>query len=384
MRYDDMSYDDMRYDDMSYDDMSNSTLRSSSSMSNLLDESGGSSFNRAPPPAPPPPFSFSNAQPGHHKRAESNSNDKDAEIIRTRDPALLAKCDIVVDVGGEFDPKRHRYDHHQRTFAEDFHSLCPEKPWVTKLSSAGLVYLHFGRRLLAQLTKLDEDDREILYGKLYENFVEEVDAIDNGISQYDGEARYAVSTTMSSRVGHLNPRWNSKSQDTEEGFKKAMALVGEEFLDRVDYYQNAWMPARGVVKEAVEARYQVDPSGEVVVFSQGGCPWKEHLFSLEKELQVKVPIKFVLYPDQNGQWRVQCVPAGLNTFQNRLSLLEEWRGVRDAALSELSGIKGCIFVHAGGFIGGNQTQEGALEMARRTLQAAATASPANGSSSSSS
>lgn len=39
---------------------------------------------------------------------------QDAEIIRTRDPAQLAECDVVVDVGGEFDPKKHRYDHHQR------------------------------------------------------------------------------------------------------------------------------------------------------------------------------------------------------------------------------------------------------------------------------
>lgn len=305
---------------------------------------------------------------------------KDAEIIRTRDPEELTKCDIVVDVGGEFDPKRHRYDHHQRTFGETFQSLHPEKPWVTKLSSAGLVYLHFGRQLLTQITSLEEGDRQldVLFDKLYENFVEEVDAVDNGISQCEGEVRYAVGSTLSARVGHLNPRWNSKSQDTEEGFKKAMVLVGEEFLDRLDYYQNSWLPARVVVEEAIKARHQADPSGEVVVFSQGGCPWKEHLFALEKELAVDTPVKFVLYPDQNGQWRIQCVPAGLNTFQNRLSLLEEWRGVRDQALSDLSGIKGCIFVHAGGFIGGNKTQEGALEMARRTLQASALP-PANGS-----
>lgn len=307
---------------------------------------------------------------------------KDAEIVRTRDSARLAECDIVVDVGGEFDPKSHRYDHHQRTFSESFHSLCPEKTWVTKLSSAGLVYLHFGRRLLSQLTQLKEDDRqlEVLYDKLYENFVEEVDAVDNGISQCDGEARYSVSTTLSSRVGHLNPRWNSKSQDTEEGFKKALKLVGEEFLDRLDFYQSSWLPARAVVEEAVLQRNKVDPSGEVIMFSQGGCPWKEHLFALEKELQVENQIKFVLYPDQNGHWRIQCVPAGLNTFQNRLSLLEEWRGVRDEALSELSGIKECIFVHASGFIGGNKTQDGALEMARRTLQAAARCAAANGKS----
>uniref|UniRef100_A0A3P9MHX6 Chromosome 12 open reading frame 10 n=1 Tax=Oryzias latipes TaxID=8090 RepID=A0A3P9MHX6_ORYLA len=304
----------------------------------------------------------------------------DAEIVRSRDPAVLAECDIVVDVGGEFDPKRHRYDHHQRGFTKSFNSLCPEKPWVTKLSSAGLIYLHFGRRLLAQLMQLKEDDRlvEVLYNKLYENFVEEVDAIDNGISQYDGKARYKISSTLSSRVGYLNPRWNSKSQDTEEGFRKAMKLVGEEFMDRVDFYKSSWLPAREVVEEAVKERHQVDPSGEVVLFSQGGCPWKEHLFDLENELQVETQIKFVLYPDQNGHWRVQCVPADLHSFQNRLSLLEEWRGVRDEALSELSGIKDCIFVHAGGFIGGNKNQEGALEMARRTLQAAAQC-PANGS-----
>lgn len=51
--------------------------------------------------------------------------------------------------------------------------------------------------------------------QLYENFVEEVDAVDNGISQYDGEARYSISTTLSARVSHLNPRWNSTDQDTE-------------------------------------------------------------------------------------------------------------------------------------------------------------------------
>ncbi|XP_061146512.1 UPF0160 protein MYG1, mitochondrial isoform X2 [Syngnathus typhle] len=304
---------------------------------------------------------------------------KDAEIVRTRDPTLLAGCDIVVDVGGEFDSQRHRYDHHQRTFTETFNSLLPNKPWVTKLSSAGLVYLHFGRQLLAHLTQLKEDDKqlEILYDKLYENFVEEVDAIDNGISQCDGEPRYAISSTLSARVGHLNPRWNSKSQDTEEGFKKALALVGDEFLDRLDFYITSWLPARQVVEKAVNERYKVDPSGQVMEFSQGGCPWKEHLFALEKELQVETPIKYVLYSDQNGHWRVQCVPAGLNTFQSRLPLLEEWRGIRDDELSKLSGIEGCIFVHTSGFIGGNKTREGALEMARRTLQAAVKSS-ANG------
>ncbi|CAM5124712.1 unnamed protein product [Natator depressus] len=294
---------------------------------------------------------------------------RDAEIIRTREPQLLSECDVVVDVGGEYDPQKHRYDHHQRSFAQSMHCLRPDKPWKTKLSSAGLVYFHFGSQILASLLGLKEENPVVqaLYDKLYENFVEEIDAIDNGIAQWDGEPRYAMTTNLSARVANLNPRWNDTDQDTEAGFKKAMELVGREFLDRFNYYHHSWLPARVLVEEAIQKRFKVDPSGEILVFSQGGCPWKEHLFSLESELGVEKPIKFVLYADQSGQWRVQCVPAGLHTFQNRLSLPEEWRGVRDEALSQLSGIPGCVFVHASGFIGGNRTREGALRMAQSTL-----------------
>lgn len=49
-------------------------------------------------------------------------------------------------------------------------------------------------------------------------------------------------------------------------------------------------------------------------------------------------------------------------------MLKEWCGIRDEELSTLSGIKGCIFVHASGFIGGNETREGVLSMARKTLE----------------
>ena len=51
-----------------------------------------------------------------------------------------------------------------------------------------------------------------------------------------------------------------------------------------------------------------------------------------------------------------------------MSLLEEWRGLRDQELSEVSGIPGCVFVHANGFIGGNSTLDGVLSMATITLQ----------------
>lgn len=53
----------------------------------------------------------------------------------------------------------------------------------------------------------------------------------------------------------------------------------------------------------------------------------------------------------------------------RLSLHPDWCGLRDSDLSAMSGIPGCVFVHINGFIGGNQTYDGALSMAVKTLEA---------------
>lgn len=107
-----------------------------------------------------------------------------AEIIRTRDPALLDACDVVVDVGGVYDPSRHRYDHHQRDFNHTLTSLLPHKQFNIKLSSAGLVFTHFGHQIIADLLNWDKTDpkTELIFDKVYENFVQEIDAIDNGLS----------------------------------------------------------------------------------------------------------------------------------------------------------------------------------------------------------
>lgn len=70
-------------------------------------------------------------------------------------------------------------------------TLTSNKPWITKLSSAGLVYLHFGYRVISQIlnTKEDDDVTNKIYDKVYENLIQEIDAIDNGINQTDDEPR---------------------------------------------------------------------------------------------------------------------------------------------------------------------------------------------------
>ncbi|KAJ2238945.1 hypothetical protein GGH97_005218, partial [Coemansia sp. RSA 475] len=91
----------------------------------------------------------------------------DAKIVRSRDPAVLETCDIVVDVGGVYDHEAKRYDHHQRGFDEQFSA-----EFKTKLSSAGLIYKHYGQdviRAIAKEADLDSSAVDQLHKKLYES-----------------------------------------------------------------------------------------------------------------------------------------------------------------------------------------------------------------------
>ncbi len=99
------------------------------------------------------------------------------------------------------------------------------------------------------------------------------------------------------------------------------------------------------------------------------APWKSHLFDIEEEDDaVKGKVLYVVYKDSTGEtWRVQCVPVAPQSFTSRRPLPRPWRGLRDEVLSQEASIPECVFVHAGGFIGGNKTFEGAMAMAKKSL-----------------
>ncbi|CAN1177940.1 MYG1 protein [Linum perenne] len=294
----------------------------------------------------------------------------DSEIVRTRDPQVLETLDAVLDVGGVYDPSRDRFDHHQKGFQEVFgHGFS------TKLSSAGLVYKHFGKEIISKELQVDEEHPDVLrlFLAVYKSFMEAIDAVDNGINQYDTDKppRYVNNTHLSSRVGRLNLDWTDPDQSPEkenEAFQRAMALAGSEFLDSVRFHAKSWLPARSVVLECLAARFDIDPSGEIMVLTRF-CPWKLHLFELEEEMKIEPSIKYVLYEDDRSkQWRIQAVAVSPESFESRKPLPAEWRGFRDEELSKQSGIPACVFVHMSGFIGGNQSYEGALAMAKAALK----------------
>jgi len=290
-----------------------------------------------------------------------------ATLVRTRNPALLAKCGIVVDVGAVYDAETNRFDHHQREFTGVLDG------YKTKLSSAGLVYKHYGKDIIRELLKdhtaVTASFVDTCYRKLYTSFVEHIDAIDNGISVSDGPARYHVSTTLSARVGHLNPAWNEEQTPEiyHSKFKEAVQLTCSEFVQAAQSLVTSWWPARSLVQDALDSRFSVHESGSILVMAQA-CPWKDHLFEIENaDAEGKNPVLYVLYADTGGSWRIQAVPEDAQSFDSRKKLPSEWCGLRDQILSDKCGEQGAIFIHASGFIGGHANKEGALNMAIKAL-----------------
>ncbi|CAH2351032.1 MYG1 protein [[Candida] railenensis] len=293
----------------------------------------------------------------------------DSELIRSRKPEDWEASDIVIDVGGKYDGVKF-FDHHQREFSETF-----SEKFKTKLSSAGLIYKHFGKEIISHHLDLSIQDAnvELLYLKIYKEFIEALDANDNGIDNYSKEAEASKkfndkNITLPSIVSKLNPSWlvDPTDADYDAAFTTSSQLMGTVFVNLLDGYGKSWLPAKNFVSQGFESRFDVDKSGKILVLEKF-CPWKEHLYSIEKENGKEGEIEFVLFQDSSSKWRISTVPVTSTSFDFRKGLLEPWRGVRDQALSDLTGVPGCIFVHAAGFIGGAETKEAVIELARKSL-----------------
>lgn len=91
-------------------------------------------------------------------------------------------------MGAEYIPEKLRFDHHQKSFTDTWDSTN-DKFKEIKLSSAGLIYRHYGREIVRNITKsvwntdLTEEQLENTYQSLYRKLILEVDALDNGVSE---------------------------------------------------------------------------------------------------------------------------------------------------------------------------------------------------------
>lgn len=252
-------------------------------------------------------------------------------IVRSRDPEKLAECEFVCDVGGIYDPKIKRFDHHQLEYGGE-------------LSSAGMILKYLC-------------DEKIISESLYDFFnrasVIGIDAHDNGkVMQKEGVCSFSHVI-----AGFVPVEYTASKEDQNAAFSRALDFaVGyfQRLKNRYDYIESCG----DKVAKAME------PNGEILLFDEP-LPWVEKFFDHGGETH---PALFVVMPS-GEHWKLRGIPPNVKDKMGvRLPLPEEWAGLRDDALKKASGIEGAIFCHKGQFISIWETKEDALNACRQVLQ----------------
>tara|TARA_R110002167_G_scaffold38459_4_gene119781 strand:- start:21 stop:887 length:867 start_codon:yes stop_codon:yes gene_type:complete len=256
-------------------------------------------------------------------------------LIRTRDLKVIAKADIVIDVGGEYDPEAGRFDHHQRGGAGARQNGIP-------YSSFGLIWQKYGLDIC-------EGNQDVA-NAVDAGLVSTIDAIDCGHVEgiYDG-------ISLSQTISMFNPTWQEDSH-FDSCFDEAVDFA-LRVLTRFIAAANGGISAKSIVAKAIENAQ--DPR---VIVLEKYIPWKRTVHALSDKAL------YMIYPSQTGQWRIQTVPVEPGSFEDRKPLPKEWAGLSDKDLQEVTGIDDAMFCHNGLFIAGAESFESTMKMAAIALQ----------------
>ncbi len=257
------------------------------------------------------------------------------KLIRTRDLEVIAQADIVLDVGGEYDPDAGRFDHHQRGGAGERENGIP-------YSSFGLIWKKYGLEICG-------GNQEIAKS-VDSGLVSTIDAVDCG--HVEGVSK---GISLSQTISMFNPTWQEESH-YDVCFDEAVTFASR-ILARFVASASGGISAKVIVAQAIEKAE--DP--RVIVLEQY-TPWKRTVHALSETAL------YMIYPSDSGQWRIQTVPVEPGSFEDRKSLPKAWAGLSDKALQEVTGIDDAMFCHNGLFIAGAQSFESAMKMAVMALQ----------------
>ncbi|HZN47506.1 MAG TPA: MYG1 family protein [Ramlibacter sp.] len=293
------------------------------------------------------------------------------EIVRTREPREVAAADFAVDVGGEWDPGRGRFDHHQRGF--DGARLTVDASGATVraegYASAGLVWREFGASYVRQLAQrmghtLAEEKIGQVVQDVDASLVRYLDLVDTGAQVVSPGV-----AGLSSQLALLNGTWleeqgldgAGKAQLQMERFREAMAMM-QRLLQRLVLRRIGQELAADKVRGSERLL-----DGRVLFLAEGGMPWTSVV--VDEMPQVLL----VLYPesDESGErFVLRTAPAGKDTFASRMDLPQAWGGLRERQLAAACGVPDALFCHTNLFIAVAGTFAGALRMAELALQGA--------------
>lgn len=172
--------------------------------------------------------------------------------------------------------------------------------------------------------------------------------------------------SLSRRLELFDPKIENFQASTDEialGMRNAIDYIRLVFERLVkNDFEEDWVSV-GVVKEAYDARFEVDSLGRILLLPKF-VPWRDALFEIEEEPTVLFAVHF---DDRTLSWRCTACHVKGNRYENRALLKEQWRGLRDEELIAVSGIQDLQFVHPTGFTGGAKTKEAVIQMVKDSL-----------------
>jgi len=255
-------------------------------------------------------------------------------LVRTRDKALMDSADIVIDVGGQYDPDAGRFDHHQRGGAGERENGIP-------YSSFGLVWQKYGLTLC--------DNNQAVADRVDAGLVSTIDAIDCG--HVEGVQQ---GISLSQTISMYNPTWE-ESPEFDKCFDEAVEFASR-MLTRFIASASGSVNAKAIVAKAIESAE--DPR---VIVLEKYTPWKKTVHILSSEAL------YMVYPSHSGQWILQTVPVEPGSFEDRKSLPKAWAGLSDEDFQAKTGLDDAVFCHNGLFIAGTKSFESTMKLAEVAL-----------------
>ncbi|XP_071565736.1 MYG1 exonuclease-like [Temnothorax nylanderi] len=255
-----------------------------------------------------------------------------------------------------------------------------EYNWILDLSAAGLIYCHFGRDILRNVLSQYMDVTAAIvidefFKIVYVRLIKEIDVRDNGPQIYSSSC-----TDLSTRIYRLNPWSDSRDEEKDQQFEKAMALVREEFLEVVQNAIHVDYPQTGFLQLAVGNRFVVDWSGEIIILPANvpaSVLCEDLLSYIEEDMNVSSSIKYIILDPINCRnydyYKVACIALRRYSEEYRMLLPREWAGLEYNALVEACGVECAVHVVPDRRIGFVETLYGAIAMAREALKIGKTA-----------
>lgn len=264
----------------------------------------------------------------------------DVEVIRSRDPEVLDKLDLIYDVGeGEF-------DHHQadKKYRQN----------GTPYAACGLIWDSFGKDVISSKEKtLSEEDVDSVFRQMDNWLIEGIDAVDNGVKT---SSTFIPTMNISSIIAEFNPPWDF--DEPEDGaFNEAVDFASTVFGNMLGQKLSV-VRAKSRVLEAYNSRNIL----EILVLDRS-YPWNRLLY----EIDTNEEVLFVVFP-KDSEYLLQTVRKNDGTYGDRKRLPASWAGKRDGELARITGVWDAVFCHDARFIASAKSLEGVLKMAGLALE----------------